>query len=618
MDRVRRSPRWLRVFAPLLLVVMSCHSIDENVFAHGPVPLEILPLREPVSFTGGASAGLQVPAVNGLLGTYFSGANYVYRNPGHNPPIDERLDHQQIDPNIDFVWDASDTNPVIAPPAGIDHNDGDPRLPDHWPIWSVVWEGYLEAPATGSYGLRLHVNNGGWLQMKSEFGGLATVIDCAGGTSFEGECDATRTLERGRHYIRASYYNNSPSVAAAIFSWQPPGSGTFEVVPNTRLFTQPEAAAIKRGFIFVHGIRGDFRTPGFPALLDRIRTRYRTADGEPAFASFRYHQDVGNVDGGTCSDRSLVDVLPYDDGVGYPVDFPVILEPSHCDSNDDIGVDGLFLDADIKFFKSKWGVDKITIISNSMGGAIVRAYLAYAAATKERRPAEQDSLRFVDGVIFLHGVQQGAYPLVVKDFFDDHPSLQPIRDELAKIARERIQIDPDRPAATDLAPQSALIDYVNRLESVPRSPHYANVRSDIRLKPVSLLMPWSFPLPTIGVGDYLLMPGDNNPTHTPPLGGAGILPSTVAAGASSGQWTLAREDTVIVNPPVFPVQIPFLISAPETHFQLGAKMDQICVRTLHGPARLDRALFDLIAALDIPRPDFSYLDFGDMPNVTCP
>lgn len=168
----------LLVVAPL---AAACHSIERGDWAHAPVPLSVLPLREPVTYTVGPNVGQAVPTQHGLLASYFNGANYV------QPAYNEYLDHQQIDPNVDFIWDGSNTNPVIpAGHGGIDYSEGDPFLPDHWPIWSVVWEGYLDVPSDGTYALRLHVNNGGWLQMKDASGALTTVISCPGGSSFEG------------------------------------------------------------------------------------------------------------------------------------------------------------------------------------------------------------------------------------------------------------------------------------------------------------------------------------------------------------------------------------------------------------------------------------------------
>ena len=256
----RRTPPAARLVLALfaLGVVASCHSIEEGVFAHGPVPVSDLPLQEPILYSVGPNAGQVVPAQNGLLASYFNGADYV--QPSHN----EYLHHQQIDPNIDFSWDASDTNPVIpAGDGGIDHNDGDFRLPDHWPIWSIVWEGYLAVPADGTYGLRLHVNNGGWLEMKNSSGGLTTVISCPGGSGFEGDCDGGADLHAGRAYIRISYFNNAPSSANAIFSWQPPAAAAFSVVPTASLFTQSQTAANTAPVLNIGGDASSFRGDGF-------------------------------------------------------------------------------------------------------------------------------------------------------------------------------------------------------------------------------------------------------------------------------------------------------------------------------------------------------------------
>lgn len=228
-----RTPPAAR-FGVLLLGIAAfaaCHSIDEGVFAHGPVPLTVLPYRDPITYTVGDLKDRPVGETNGLLASVFNGADYV------NVPHNEFLDYQLVDPNVDFTWDASGANPVTLH-GGIDHNDGDPRLPDSWPIWSIVWEGFVAAPSDGTYRFRLHVNNGGWLEMPDATNTLQIVVNCSGGAGFEGDCDGSIDLSAGRHYIRISYYNNAPPSANAHFSWQPPGSTDFTIVPTESLFTQ--------------------------------------------------------------------------------------------------------------------------------------------------------------------------------------------------------------------------------------------------------------------------------------------------------------------------------------------------------------------------------------------
>jgi hypothetical protein len=177
------------------LTLAACHTTHRGHFATTPVPLALVPFNEPLRYSIGPNAGQPVPAQNGLLASYFAGALY------------DRLDHQQIDPNIDFDWNADNQNPVVSGPESLDTNEGIGSfigLPSTWGIWSIAWEGYLDVPAEGTYGLRLHVNNGGWLEMKDGAGGLRTVLSCPGGPGFEGDCDATLTLAQGRQYIRVS------------------------------------------------------------------------------------------------------------------------------------------------------------------------------------------------------------------------------------------------------------------------------------------------------------------------------------------------------------------------------------------------------------------------------
>lgn len=372
--------------------------------------------------------------------------------------------------------------------------------------------------------------------------------------------------------------------------------------------------AVRRAFLFVHGIKGDFTERPFEALMKPLRERY----GDEFVRYFEYHQDAGHrLPDRRCEpERPLTEVLPYDDRVGYPVSFPVIGERAHCDSNDDVGVNGLFLEKDIARLVRTLEVEKVMLIANSMGAAIVRAYLAYASATRASRPPGEDTLALVDGVLFLQGVQQGSYLLNLRSFFDEDPIAHRVRGPVARAVRDLVEIDPDRPAAADLTPESEMVRYVNRLEHIPRELHYLNVRSDIQLRPAVLAVGYRFPT-TVGVGDYLLLPGDQNPTRTPTDGGAGILPSVVAAGRSSGQWTLRSEQTVFYEIAV--AQIPALIATqPESHLALGGKMGELCVATRRGVQRLDRALFDALTALDRRRPDLELLEFGNLATARCP
>jgi len=534
-----------------LLVVTSCHSIDRGVFAQGPVPLDVLPLREPITYTAGPNAGQLVPTQHGLLASYFSGAAYV------QPAYGEVLDHQQIDPNVDFQWNASGgVNPVIAV-GGIDVSEGHPFRPPQWPIWSVVWEGYLDAPASGEYVLNLHVNNGGWLEMKDPAAGLRTVISCPGGSGFEGDCPATVDLAAGFHYIRISYYNNAPSSANAIFSWRRPGDSQFEVVKGDSLCTQDAAgcAARTRLVMLVHGINGDFRNPGFSPLLDTVQRRV----GDSYFVLFAYSEDRGNVRDGSCV-ATQPSTMP-DTWHGLPHLLAVPDLDPRCDSQDDVAVNAVLLDDEVKRQAASVQATNVTIVANSMGGAITRTFLAHATNTASR------SLELVDKVVFLQAAHQGSYLLSLAEAIRENPVLGPLAPAIETKVKEDLGLDATRPPATQLKPQSELYRYVGRAEFVPNTIDYSNVASDIRVVVLVGLGPFKLPVIVPTVGDYVMMPGSDDPSALPRLGGERFLPASIGRGRSSTQWVLGRTDLVILDPPV--VHVPDLRQEPETHLGLG-------------------------------------------------
>lgn len=594
----------LGLLAGALLLAGACHSIDRNAFAHSPVPLSKLAFHEPLTFTGGAADGQVVPFLPGLVASYFAGAQY------------DRLDHQQIDPNVDFVWDGTG-NPVISAPDGIDHNDGDFRLPDSWGIWSVVWEGYLITPAAGTYLLRIHVNNGGWLEMKDPSGALVTVIDCAGGTSFEGDCDASPTLTAGPHYIRFSYYNNAPPTAVARLLWQPPGATALSVVPTSALQTQATQAR-RRAFMYVHGTTGVFGADDFHTLLGRLELTYTRVN-------YRYYEDraFANPDHGCHQDatgnagqRSFL--LTRDQ---IQSSYPFSIDnfdpaPGICDSNDDIELNAVLLDADLAALESRF--DGVTLVSNSGGGAIVRAYLAYATS------AHTGTLNKLDAVMNLEGVEHGTYLAAAYNNTgtpnSDNPVVSAARDAILQVVRDAVHHDPTRPAFADFTPQGPLISFYNLPASIPDQPHYVNVAGDIVVHVNVQVFIFTVPAGTLPVGDGVMRAGRDDPAQLPlPAdGGARFLPSTIGKGRSSTQWPLHREFDVTLGSIAFPAQVGAVLGDPAMHMNLS-RMHEICV-TVPGPTvkRLDDALFDAFTALDTATPDPLRIGFGNMTRVTCP
>jgi hypothetical protein len=596
-----------------VLVVTSCHSIDRGVFAQGPVPLDELPLREPITYTAGPKAGQVVPTQHGLLASYFSGAAYV------QPAYGEVLDHQQIDPNVDFQWDATGgVNPVIAV-GGIDHADGHPFRPPQWPIWSIVWEGYLEAPATGEYVLNLHVNNGGWLEMKDPAGGLRTVISCPGGSGFEGDCRAAVDLTAGRHYIRISYYNNAPSSANAIFSWRKPGDAELSVVRTESLCTQNVACGRpNRAFMFVHGIHGSFADEkSFSLLLRPLADRY----GDDRVERFRYFQDAGYRTEVGCSEDSRPPRIP-ERSAGLPLNTSAIsLSRNFCDSESNVGLNAVLLDTDVKRLHERSSNAKVTVICNSMGCAITRAFLAYSMAAGTGVAATM-----VDNVISLQGAQQGGWialpPYELQSRTNRGAAIDRLNALLVAAAiRKSVGFNAVRPAIADLRPRSETYGFVNPVEEhLPTNISYFNAASEINwhLEIGYMGLKWRRQIqnpadPSGSFGDYVILPGQSDPRALPEFGGGRFDPAVIGRGRDSVEWILRNDVTVPID--TYPVLLATLaipgatmpsppnepLGLPETHFAFGARMREITYlkdRRTGMAAPLDQLILDEIYRQD--------------------
>lgn len=270
----------------------------------------------------------------------------------------------------------------------------------------------------------------------------------------------------------------------------------------------------------------------------------------------------------------------------------------------------------------------ITLIANSMGGAIVRAFLAYST------DAGTGAAGFVDSVFFLQGAQQGSHLAYAKPFAQVLLLPAGIGREMvfagmSELVREATGWDASRPAIDDLRPFfSETYRFVNPSPAhIPDHIAYFNVASEIRwstrvdLIGVHFGIPWRWARvenDSGSLGDYVILPGSDDPTALPPLGGARLLPSTIGRGADSAQWILDREVETQME-----VIVEWLPTAPfvdrdfdlpddplhvaESHLELGGvdahgnpRMHEISVRDrISGLVdRLDQVLLREIARLD--------------------
>ena len=246
--------------------------------------------------------------------------------------------------------------------------------------------------------------------------------------------------------------------------------------------------------VFVHGLGGDASAVGrsdaaFGDLLGEIAERFPRDDvcqrdaqpGRPWRGSpcvFRYVDDVAT--GGA--------------------------------SQSGVEANARKLAAEVAEVSANAGGDPVVLVGYSMGGLIVRAYLALHRAA---------AARDVAGAIFIHGAVSGSWLLASDEALSAAPTpLDRVLSTVRGVAEEGAG-DISTPAHRDLVPGSAVIRGVARIP-LPPDLAYVTVWGDIRL---ALDTPGSGRIDVGSIGDVLLMPGDPTPTSLPPLGGQRLRPT---------------------------------------------------------------------------------------------
>jgi alpha-tubulin suppressor-like RCC1 family protein len=334
-----------------------------------------------------------------------------------------------------------------------------------------------------------------------------------------------------------------------------------------------EGAGPTRGFIFVHGITEDYRNYDrvlTPQYTDRYLAKilnplqggaYR---GTGTYKTFQGYEDRGADTTVGCTQRSLPS------GYTIPTGFPVNLNTGTpiCDSNDDIGVNAILLDQDVRDMAAS-GVDRVTIIANSMGGAITRAYLAYATAT------QSSSLSKLDGILFIHGAQDGSYVALAGQVGASYLISSVTGQNILTVATQTLPlqgINPLRPALQALTPRSAMYQFVNRPQNVPSYLFYANVYSDITLQPLVDIFGVQINQDPVPIGDFLFYPGSDDPSDTPSLGGARFRPSGTRGAI---QYRLPGQASLAIGANMFNDYSTLAFTIPQSHFAIDRLIDQI-------------------------------------------
>jgi Tol biopolymer transport system component/pimeloyl-ACP methyl ester carboxylesterase len=357
------------------------------------------------------------------------------------------------------------------------------------------------------------------------------------------------------------------------------------------IFIRDLAAPLPAGplpVIFVHGLGASQRDPGYEDLLVPLIDQF----GDRVTA-FTHYQDVSNGQDQPCANGPAL--VPEEPNGGMPVDLGSI-DPEICDSQADIGLNAVQLHHDIRQAFDDAGGRPVVLIANSMGGAIVRGFLAYSAERGDRVASDM-----VDSIFFIEGAQAGALWLRISGLRD---TLGPVQAALVVTGKAAFPADLNRPAATELASESEWYRWVNpNPDHVPTNPMF-NVFGDIRTY-IKTCAPFlecrRFEL--VQLGDLALMPGSDKPTAVPFEGGARFLPG--GRGPESWQWGL--QSWVELRPwalGTIPGQIADAAELPQYHGNLGARMDEITVEDCQTKDQngLDDVLVNMISKRMLEEP----------------
>lgn len=351
-----------------------------------------------------------------------------------------------------------------------------------------------------------------------------------------------------------------------------------------------------RAFIFVHGLGGSHVEDSFAPLIRRLQSEYA---GEGQVYRFQYWQDIGDRPPGSttreCGPDARSGFEPNTPSFGLPLTTsPRGLTAAICDSQSDVGINAVLLEREVRRMHERFG-GRVTLIANSLGGAITRAYLAYAQAS------DSPTLGYVDLVVFLQAAHQGSYLTLARP--EISASTSPLGYlavvALGEAVRARLGYDPNSPAFEDLRPLSDTYRWVNLDPAhVPNGIAYLNVASAIDVTVEANIFGYRWVIDRLSLGDVALLPGADSPTALPLLGGARFDPRVIARGGPGTDQVILRRDVPVgieLLAPLGDGGLPALLDSlqfPEWHGAFGERMGEITVP--EDGRRVDQFILDRI------------------------
>lgn len=233
---------------------------------------------------------------------------------------------------------------------------------------------------------------------------------------------------------------------------------------------------------------------------------------------------------------------------------------------------------------------KVMLVGFSMGGLIIRTYLADHRAHADKKVA---------AVVFIESALQGSlFGLAARTANSKEaqdacrvqsgfPGGSVLCSAVLALIREEFELkNEDAIAFRDLSPQSEIVRE-NASVSPPTGPRYLTLPGDIRYRlPRNLLGEWTFGEPNeeLSLGDGVILPGDPAPSATPALGGASFKPSggtarqvplTQTCGLKSRDLQLLVDASLVGPLADNGAKLDCLRRSPQAHWNINAQSTEV-------------------------------------------
>jgi hypothetical protein len=382
--------------------------------------------------------------------------------------------------------------------------------------------------------------------------------------------------------------------------------------PATIHWLQPHAT--KHPIVWVHGIAED--ATDFAHQIDPTITDFDQASDADKQTYSTLIEGLTTI-----YDRQYIEAFCYADDVAWVHNAsacpngdtqncdPTALPSSTtaCISQSSVFTNAQLLAAVVQQLYAKaGGSTPITLISYSMGGAVVRTLLAgcRSGVSNTPDPACVTAASEIASVFFLDGAQQGSWLLEVKAGAD--PSslsgenipgissspflsvLPVIEPAIYGFVNTKMGLNLNDGAETDLTPQSA--NYLSQNSVLPAAnaqiyTFYGDIRLGLEVQLLLYTLPSTEYLP---LGDLVMLAQDDNPLATPLwgggslCGGCGSLPDNgYHASGNFHSWALTQRVTInisglasLLSASNAPSALDQVINSPVQHLNVSQPVTQ--------------------------------------------